>query len=139
MDGKVFQYPLLGLLEAIVIFIKDNLSSYNILGIFCSIFPWHTYEPIDVIAHNCCFSGHGRHHLEAAQLLDSLFVHCLRHPGLFDLFLELLQLSLGIVLLAQFLLNGSHLLIKVVLFLGSLHLPLYPAADLSFDLKYLYL
>jgi hypothetical protein len=53
------------------------------------------------------------------------------------LFLELVDLVLELVALAELLLDRPHLLVEVVLLLGALHLLLHAPADLALDLEHL--
>ena len=73
---------------------------------------------------------HGRHARQAVQFLQGLFLHFFRHAGGFDLLPQFFDIALVFVLLAQFLLDGLHLLAQVVFALRLLHLVLHFGLDL---------
>ena len=64
------------------------------------------------------------------KLLQRLFLDFVGHAGCFDLLPQFFGIARGLVLLAQFLLDGLHLLAQVVLALRLLHAVLHFALDL---------
>ena len=74
---------------------------------------------------------------EARELLQRLLLHVLGHAGGFDLLAQLFDLALALVLLAQLLLDGLHLLAQVVVALRLLHLVLHLGLDLGAQLLHL--
>ncbi len=101
--------------------------------------PGHADQPVHVVARDGGLGRHRRHRLEALQLLDGLLLDVLRHPGFFDLLLELVDLVPLLVLAAQFLLDRLHLLVEVVLLLRLLHLLLDARLDAAVDLELVHL
>ena len=111
----------------------------DVLEYLGALLPRHLDQPVDVVAHHGRFRGHRRHHLELVELGGGLLARLLGHAGLGDLLLELGDLVTALVHLAEFLLNGLHLLIQVVLALALLHLRLDAAADALLDLQHVHL
>ena len=102
--------------------------------------PRQHRQPFDVVARQRVVGGHGRHAGEAAQFLQRLFLHFVGHAGVFDLLFQIFDVALAFVLLAEFLLDGLHLLAQVVLALRLLHAILHFALDLVaqlLDLEFL--
>ena len=62
------------------------------------------------------------------QFLHGLLFSLFRHANFFNLFLQILELSF-FVFTAQLFVNRFDLLVKVILFLGLLHLPFDPSLD----------
>ncbi len=67
---------------------------------------------------------------EAAQFLERFFLYFIGHAGVVDLLFQVIDIALAFILLAQFFLNGLHLLAQVVFALSLLHAILYFALDL---------
>ncbi len=97
--------------------------------------PRNAEHPVEVVAHDRRLGRHRRHLAQLLQLGQRLVPRLLGQLGLLDLVLELGQL-VAAVLVAEFLLNGLHLLIQVVLALGLLHLPLDAGTDALLDLQH---
>ena len=77
---------------------------------------------------------------KAREFLHGLLLHVLGHAGFFDLLAQVFDFALALVLLAQLLLDGLHLLAQVVVALRLLDLVLHLALDLGaklLDLQFL--
>ena len=101
--------------------------------------PRHRDEPVEVVARDGGFGRHRRHRLEPLQLVDRLPLDVLRHPRLFDLLLQVVDLVALLVLAAQLALDRLHLLVEVVLLLRLLHLLLHARLDAAVDLELVHL
>ncbi len=99
--------------------------------------PGQHRQPLDVVARERVVGRHGRHAGEARQFLQRLFLHVLGHAGVVDLLAQLFDFALAFVLLAQFLLDGLHLLAQIVVALRLLHLVLDFVLDLGAQLLHL--
>ena len=73
---------------------------------------------------------------QAVQLAPGLLVDLFRQSGLVDLLAQLVDLGLGLVGLAQLVLDGLHLLAKDVLPLALIHLRLDLVLDLGAELQH---
>ena len=118
-----------------MVLVKLILGALDINARLRPLFPGRPGERVQVIADDCRLGRHGRHHLELVELGHRLGLNRLRHAGLFNLVLDFLHLVRRVFHLAEFFLNGLHLLIQVVLALRLLHLLLHAATDALFDLE----
>ena len=125
--GQELQDTLLDLLQSVVVLVKNLFRPLDLLNFLGPLLPGDRQQPIDVVAGDGGLGRHGRHHFQPLHLLHGFFKGVLGHAGCFDLALELIHLRFLIA--AQLLLNGLHLLIQVVLFLGLFHLTLDPRVD----------
>ena len=96
--------------------------------------PRQNRQPLDVVARQAIVGGHRRHAGEAAEFLERLLLHVVGHAGGFDLLPQLIRVAGGLVLLAQFLLDGLHLLAQVVLALRLLNAVLHFALNFVAEL-----
>ena len=117
-----------------MIFIEHGFRPRQIMADLGTLFPGCADQPVDVVAHHCCFSGHRRHHFQLVQLGQGLGLGLLAHAGLFDLVSEFIRFIGHVVHLAQFFLDGFHLLVKIVLPLALLHLLLDAPANALLNL-----
>ena len=85
-----------------------------------SFLPGEDGEPLDVVAGDGIIGGHGRHAGKAAEFFERFFFYVVGHAGGFDFLLEIFGVALAFVLLAQFFLDGLHLLAQVILALRLL-------------------
>ena len=97
--------------------------------------PRHTGQPIDIASDNRCFGRHWRHHFQLLQFSLGFFFSLGWHFGFFDFIAQRFKLIRRVVELAQFFLNGFHLLVQIVLALRLLHLLLNAGANFLFDLQ----
>ena len=111
-----------------MISIENGFRGSQILLDFCALAPWKANQHIEVIAHHSGFSRHRRHQLEFLEFRFGLAQSSLGHPGLFDFFLKLFNVS-AILSFTQLLLNSLYLLIEVKITLAFLHLTLHPPTD----------
>ncbi len=97
--------------------------------------PRNAEQPVEIVAHDGRLGGHRRHLAQLLELALGLLAGFLRELGLVDPLLELGEFVLAILLVAQFLLDGLHLLVQVVLALRLLHLPLDAGTDALLHLQ----
>ena len=118
-----------------MIVIEDLLSTAKVLfdPRFCA--PRNGQHPIQIVAHNGRFCRHRAHVLELFDLGFGLFFGLFGQIGLRDALFKLGHFVLAVFTVAEFLLNGLHLLIQVVLALGALHLAFDACLDLFLDLQ----
>jgi hypothetical protein len=129
----------LGFFQPVVVLIQDGLGLVDIQDIPGALVPGQGHEPVNIVAHHGGLGAHGRHHLELFQLGPHLVGRLPGHALFLELFLQLLDLALEVVLFAHLLLDGAHLLVEIVLALGLFHLALDPALDALLQLQDLYL
>src|SRR6516164_3768164 len=134
LHGEIFDDALLDLLETIVIGIEYLLGERQVFLDLRLLIPRNREQPVEIIAHDGCFRRHRRHLTQLLELVLRLLTRLFREFGVLDLFFELGEFVLA-VLVAQFLLDRLHLLVEVVLALRLLHLTLHPRADALFYLK----
>ena len=139
LHGQVLDDALLDLLQAEVVGLQHLLRGGDVQMHLAALLPRRLHQPVDVVAHHGRFGRHGRHELELGELGIGLVARLLRHAGGLDALLELADLVRRLVEVAEFLLNGLHLLIQVVLALALLHLLLDAAADALLDLQHVHL
>ncbi|EBA08763.1 hypothetical protein SSE37_03935 [Sagittula stellata E-37] len=135
LHGEVLDDPLLHLLKRIVVLVEDVLRLVQVLLHARLRAPRDGQHPVEVVAHDGCLGGHGRHVAQLLELRIGLFPGFLRQLGLLDLLFEFGDFALAILAVAEFLLNGFHLLVQIVLALGLLHLALDAGLDLLLDLQ----
>ena len=117
-----------------MILIEDGLRFVDVLLDLALDAPRDGEQPIEIIANDRRFGRHRRHLLELLQLGEGLVLRLFRQLRVLDLILELGDI-VALIGVAEFLLNGLHLLIQIVLALRLLHLALDAPADLALDLK----
>jgi len=100
--------------------------------------PRQLGQPVEISAHHRVLARGVRHALQALQFLHRLLLDLLRHAGLGDGFLELLDLGgLAFVAFAQLLLDRLHLLAQEVFALGVVQARLRALVDLARELEHL--
>ena len=135
LHGQVLEDPLLDLFEPVMILFENGLGFLHGMLVFRLLAPGHVEEPVDVVPHDGCFRRHGGHHLELLDLVLDLLLRLLRELFTLQALLEIFDLARKIVLIAHLLLDGTHLLVEVVVLLGLLHLLLDTALDFLFQLE----
>ena len=133
--GEVFKNAFLDLLQSVVILFEYFLRRAEIFADLGFLFPWHIEQPINVISHHRGLGGHGGHHLKLIELGLRLVARLLGHAGLFDLLRQLFSFVRHFFQVAQFLLDGLHLFVQVILALALFHLAFYAAADAFLHLE----
>jgi hypothetical protein len=118
-----------------VVGIKLALRGLEIDARLGLLLPRHLSQPVEVVAHHGGLGRHRRHHLQLVEFGLCFGLGGLGHAGLLDLARQFFLLVRHILELAQFLLDGFHLLIEVVLALILLHLRFHAPADLLLDLQ----
>src|SRR5690606_1689935 len=132
---QVFQDPLFHRPEAVVIAVQYGLGLRQIDAVRALLAPWESRQPFEVAADHHRFRRGGRHLLQAAQLVEGLFLDDRRRGRGLDPRLELLDLARLFVGFAQLLLDGLDLLPQVVLPLRALHLLPHSRLDPFFQLQ----
>ncbi len=135
LHREVLEDAFLRLLEPVVVRVEDLLRDLEVLHFLLVLVPGQAEHPVDVVPDHRRFCRHRRHLLQLLDLLLGPVARLLRHLLRGELLLELRELVLRIVALAELLLDRPHLLVEVVLLLGALHLLLDAAADLALDLE----
>ena len=120
--AEKFQDALLHLLQVEVILVEDALRLLEIDLVGGRLGPRHVHEPVEVRAHHRRFRRVWVHRLEALQLLRSLARHFFRHRGFGDLLLEVVELFVLSVRVAELVLDGPELFAKEILLLHPVHL-----------------
>ena len=134
LHGEVFKDAFLDLLQAEMVGVEDFLRLVDVFLDLAALLPGDRQNPVQVVAHHGRFGAHRAHRPELLQLRHRLFPGFLRQLGFGDPLLDLRGFVLAVLAFAEFLLNGLHLLVQIVLALGLLHLALDAVADLFLDL-----
>lgn len=135
LHGEVFEDAFFDFFEAVVIGVEDILSASQVQAHFGLGLPRHLHQPVDVGAHHGGFSRHRRHLLELVQLGVGLGQGVFRQAGGIDALFQLFDFVVAFLAVAEFFLDGLHLLIQVVLALAALHLFLHTATDAFLNLQ----
>ena len=121
-----FQYPVLDVLQAIVVFIKNDPGPLEVKVLFTCLPPGHARQPVEVV------TGHTelrRMVVEKREFLQLLFDHLLDTLGHFQRFHSLTKLlrngSLVVLLQSKLLFNELQLFLEKVLPLGLVYLSLH--------------
>ena len=117
-DGQVFHDTLLDLVQAVVVLVQDLLAFLKIDVLLGGLVPGKVEDPLDIGPYDGKIRSVRRQLRRPVDLLFDLFGDLGAELELLQLLLPLLGLGLDIVVLAQFLLDGAHLLHQVVLPLG---------------------
>ena len=112
-------------LQIVVIGIQDFFGLQDVDFAARSFRPRQHGQPLDVVAGDAIIGRHRRHARQPAQFLQRFFLHVIRHACAFDLLLQFFGIARAFILLAQFLLDGLHLLAQVVLALRLLYAVLH--------------
>ncbi|GBE50121.1 hypothetical protein BMS3Bbin13_01050 [bacterium BMS3Bbin13] len=135
LHREILDDAFLHLLEPVVVLLQHLLGGAEVVADLGALLPRHVHQPLDVVADYGRLRRHRGHEAQLVQLPDGLGLDVLRHAGLFDLLGEVLQFVGGVLQLAEFLLNGLHLLVQVVLALALLHLLFDARANALLDLE----
>jgi len=122
-----------------VVGFENLLGRRNVQMHLAALLPRRFDQPVDVVAHHRGFGRHRRHELQFRELGICLGARLFGHARGLDALLQFADLVRRIVEFAEFLLNGLHLLIQVVLALAFLHLLFDAAANALFDLQHVHL
>ena len=135
--GEVLEDAVLHLLEVVVVVVEDLLGLGEVDLDLAALVPGQRDQPVQVGPGDRVL-GRGRGHArEALELPQGLLLGLLGHPRRLDLLAQLGRLALLVVVVAELLLDGLHLLAQVVLALVLLELALHLALDLAADLEHL--
>ncbi|MCY1426478.1 hypothetical protein D9M71_422990 [compost metagenome] len=135
LHGEELKDAFLDLFQTIVVGVENLFGTLEVETHLALGLPRHVGEPFDVGAHHCGLGRHRRHLLELVQLGIGLLQGLLAHAGVVDALLQLVDLAVALLALAELLLDGLHLLVQVVLALAALHLLLDAATDAFLDLQ----
>ncbi len=135
LHGQVLEDAVLHLFQAVVVGVEHLFGLGQVQAYLARSLPRYIDQPVDVGTHHGRFGRHGRHLLELVQLGGRLGVRILAEASVLDALLEVIDFVVAFVDITQFLLNGLHLLIQVVLALTALHLLLDAATNALLDLQ----
>src|SRR4051795_10905366 len=76
--ARVFDDPLLDLLQTEVIVIEDLLGQLQVLLDLALLVPRDRQQPVEIVAHNSGFRRHRRHLAQLLELVGCLFARLLR-------------------------------------------------------------
>ena len=134
-NREKFQNAFFDFLQTVMVFVQHAFGQFDVADLARLFLPGHREQPVEVVAGNRGFGGHGRHHFQPLHFLHRLLVGVLRHAGGFDLAPQFLDFRF-FVFLAQFALDRFDLLVEVVLFLRPFHLALHAVLNRSVDVKF---
>ena len=137
LDRKIFDDPLLDLLEAVMVLVENLLRLGDILLEPGFLAPGQAEQHVEIVAGDGGLGRHRRHRAKLLQLRIGAGAGLLRKPGLADLLGELLKLVAALLaFVAELALNRFELLIQIIFALRLLHLAFDAAADLLLDLEH---
>ncbi len=113
-DREKFENALLDLLEAVMLVVQDFSRGGDVDDVVRALRPGEFDQPVEIGPDHRIFAGRLGHALQALQLLQRVLLRLLRHAGLGDRFAQLLDLGLVLLVLAELLLDGLHLLAKEI-------------------------
>src|SRR5690349_19111043 len=133
---QVVEDALLDFLQVIVIFVED-FARFGNVDLFAAgrFAPGQGGHPFEVRAGDYVFGGCRCHFRQALELAVAFFFRFSRHARVFDLLAKFVDFLLGVVHLAEFFLNGLHLLAKEILALVLADLFLNLFVDLRAQLE----
>ncbi len=137
--GEKIQNAVFDLFQIVVIRIQNFFRFGDVHFAAGSFRPRQHRQPLDVVPGNRIVRRHGGHARQSAQFFQRFFLDLVRHAGIFDFLPQFFGIARAFILLAQFLLNGLHLLAQVVLPLRLLHSVLHLRLDLVAELLHLQL
>ena len=136
---QVLEDALLDLLEAVVVLVEHRARVLQVEVVLGEHRPRHVGQPLEVGARHGVLGGLRRDGAQPRQLAVGLLAHVGRELRLLELGLELVDLALAVVALAQLLADGLHLLAQQELALVLVERLLDLVADLRADLEHLQL
>ena len=134
---QVVEDAVLDLLQVVVVLVQNLLGLVDVDLRAGALRPRQHRQPLNVVARERIVGRHRGHARQPRQFLQRFLLHLFRHAGVFDLLAQLFDLALALVLLAEFLLDGLHLLAQIVIALRLLHLVLHFVLDLGAQLLHL--
>ena len=105
-----------------MVLVQYLFGPFYVVVVLCALIPGKCKDPVYVVADNRCLCRHWGHELELLELMTYLGCCLLGKPLSLDLLLKLLELALGLILLAHLLLDRPYLFIQIVILLILLHL-----------------
>ena len=100
-----------------------------------ALVPRNRQDPVEIIAHDRRLGRHRRHLTQFLQFGGRLVARLLGEFRRLDLFLDLGEIVLAVLAVAEFLLDRLHLLVEVIFALRLLHLALDARANTLLDLQ----
>ena len=136
-DGEVLEDPVLDLLEVVVVLVEHlpRVSDVEVVGGLLR--PGQLNQPLEVAADDAVLRRGGRQPFEPRELAVGGLARFLGQPGGVEPLAQLVDLRLGLVLLAELALDRLQLLAQVVLALALVHLRLDLGLDLRAELDHL--
>ncbi len=129
-NAQVIQDAVLHLLQAVVILVEELLGLLDVDLAGRALRPGQNGQPLHVVARQRVVRRRRIHPRQPGELLQRILLGLLRHAGGFDLLLEVRDVLLGLVQVAQLLLDGLHLLAQIEVPLRLLDRILNLALDL---------
>ena len=136
MHRQILDDPLLDLFQAKVVVIQNLLSVHKVLLGAGLGAPWHSQNPVKIIAHDSRLGAHRAHVLELLQFCINLFTGFLGQLGRLDARFQFGHFTGTFFAVAKLLLDRLHLLVQIIFALRALHLALDAGLDLFFDLQH---
>ncbi len=133
LDRKVFDNPLLDLVEIVVILVEHLARGHRIEAVLADGGPGHVEDPVDVRADHLILGRRRRHPLQTIDLTSGDGQHRFGQLGVGQPGPQFLRF--GLLPFAQLVLNGLELLPQEVLPLRVGHLLLGGAFDLALQLE----
>ena len=137
--AEVVQDAVLHLLQAVVVLVEDLLRLQDVHLAGGRLRPRQHRQPLDIVARQRVVRRHRVHPAQPPKLLQRVLLHLLGHAGGFDLLLQLGNVLLRVVQVAQLLLDRLQLLAQIVVALRGLHRILHLGLDLVAQLLHLQL
>ena len=133
-DREELDEPLFDLVEAVVVLVEDGAGVRDVEVVDGRLAPRQVEEGLDVGADDAKLAARGLHLLQAAELLLDDLVDLVGHLFGVEAGLEVVEVAVVAVDLAELLLDGLVLLPEVVLLLVLIHLLFDLVLDLVGDL-----
>src|SRR5271157_5766414 len=136
LDGQVVEDALLHLIQVVVVLVQDFVRFHDVdFRAAGRLGPGQGGHPFEIGARAHIFGGSGGHFGEAFELAVALLLGFRGHAGFFHFRAQLFDFGLRVVDVAEFLLNGLHLLAQQVFALVLADLFLNLLVDLAAEFE----
>ena len=135
-NGDVFQNPLFGFVQTVMIFIQNLLRFFQVLLVFGFYRPGQSGQPFQVRAQNVVLRRQRRNARQTIELFLRFLIHFRRQVCLLQFFTQKRNISLRFIGFAQFFLNDPQLLLQKEMALGFEHLILYLVVQFALDAQH---
>src|SRR4030042_676054 len=92
-DGQELQDPFFHFFKVIMVFVEDGLSPAEVKVVHGLLIPWYRDEVVEISSGNGVFCRNRVHPFQSVDLFISDLFNFLRHRGVLDFLLELVDLS----------------------------------------------